>query len=155
MSNQRFIYHDGGRAAAGYAGQTGDCVVRAICIATGLPYQDVYSHAAVHNATTRKTKRRKHAGKQSVRSGVYTRTKKFKDYMRSLGFVWTPTMSIGSGCKVHLAASDLPNGKLIASVSKHWCAVIDGVIYDTHDPSRRGTRCVYGYWMLATAEEGE
>jgi len=27
--------------------------------------------------------------------------------------------------------------------------VIDGVIFDTHDPSRRGTRCVYGIWRLA------
>jgi hypothetical protein len=24
--------------------------------------------------------------------------------------------------------------------------VIDGVIHDTHDCSRGGTRCVYGYW---------
>lgn len=26
------------------------------------------------------------------------------------------------------------------------CAVVDGVIFDTHDPSRDGTRCVYGYF---------
>jgi len=25
-------------------------------------------------------------------------------------------------------------------------AVIDGVINDTYDCSREGTRCVYGYW---------
>jgi hypothetical protein len=25
--------------------------------------------------------------------------------------------------------------------------VIDGVIHDTFDPSRGGTRCVYGYWI--------
>jgi len=24
--------------------------------------------------------------------------------------------------------------------------VLDGVIHDTHDPSRGGRRCVYGYW---------
>lgn len=32
------------------------------------------------------------------------------------------------------------------------CVTRDGVIRDTHDPSRDGTRCVYGYW---TAEPGQ
>jgi hypothetical protein len=40
----------------------------------------------------------------------------------------------------------LPNGRLIARCSRHLVAVIDGVIHDTHDSSRDGTRCVYGYW---------
>ena len=31
-------------------------------------------------------------------------------------------------------------------LSRHITAVVDGVIHDTHDPSRKGTRCVYGYW---------
>lgn len=33
---------DGGRAAAGFKGDTGDCVTRAISIATGRPYREVY-----------------------------------------------------------------------------------------------------------------
>ena len=37
-----FIYDDGGRAAAGFKGKTGDCVTRAIAIATGRPYREVY-----------------------------------------------------------------------------------------------------------------
>ena len=56
-------------------------------------------------------------------------------------------MQIGSGCTVHLRADELPPGRLVVSVSKHLTAVIDGVIHDTHDCSRRGTRCVYGYWQ--------
>ena len=68
--------------------------------------------------------------------------------MTELGFVWTPTMQIGSGCQVHLTADELPSGRLVCNVSKHQVAVIDGVIYDTHDCSRKGTRCVYGYWRL-------
>jgi hypothetical protein len=32
-------------------------------------------------------------------------------------------------------------------VSKHLSAVIDGVIQDTHNPSRGGSRCVYGYYI--------
>jgi hypothetical protein len=66
--------------------------------------------------------------------------------MESLGWVWTPTMLVGQGCKVHLRASELPKGRLVVCVSKHSVAVIDGIIHDTYDPSRGGTRCVYGYW---------
>jgi len=38
-SNLELKVNDGGRAAAGYKGQAGDCVVRSIAIATGMPYQ--------------------------------------------------------------------------------------------------------------------
>jgi hypothetical protein len=48
---------------------------------------------------------------------------------------------------VHLRADELPSGTLIVKVSKHLSAVIDGVIQDTHNPSRGGTRCVYGYYI--------
>ncbi len=37
-----FIYDDGGRVAAGFKGSTGDCCVRAVAIATGRPYQEIY-----------------------------------------------------------------------------------------------------------------
>lgn len=69
--------------------------------------------------------------------------------MESLGWKWHPTMFIGQGCKVHLRDGELPTGKLIVSVSRHICAVIDGVIHDTENPSRNGNRCVYGYWLKA------
>lgn len=58
-------------------------------------------------------------------------------------------MLIGQGCRVHLRQGELPHGRLVVSVSKHLTAVIDGVIYDTHDPSRGGMRCVYGYYAHA------
>lgn len=75
-------------------------------------------------------------------------------------------MHVGSGCKVHLADGELPTGRLVVAVSKHYTAVIDGVIRDTWDQQRTtcyyeginpdGTarlvrtseRCVYGYWKL-------
>ena len=47
---------------------------------------------------------------------------------------------------MHLRADELPPGRLVVSVTHHLTAVIDGVIHDTHDPSRGGTRCVYGVW---------
>jgi hypothetical protein len=69
-----------------------------------------------------------------------------RQFLTSLGFVWTPTMKVGSGCTTHLRAGELPNGRLIVSVSGHITAVIDGTIHDTYDPSREGSRCVYGFW---------
>ncbi len=142
-----FIKDDGGRAEAGFKGTTGDCVTRAIVIATGLPYKEIYDRLAEGNAMERKTKHSKRSsGKRTAANGIHTTRKWFKDYMIELGFKWTPTMLIGSGCKVHLKADELPGGTIIAVVSNHWCAVINGVIKDTYDPSRNGTRCVYGYW---------
>ena len=142
-----FTFNDGGRAKAGYKGRTGDCVTRAVAIAASLPYQEVYDRLAEGNATQRKTKRSsKSCGKRTARKGISTRRKWFKDYMKSLGFSWVSTMGIGTGCKVHLTAEELPKGTIICRVSRHYTAVIDGVINDTYDCSRGGQRCVYGYW---------
>ena len=139
----QFQFDDGGRKAAGYKGRTGDCVVRSIAIASGLPYQEVYDKVN-HLALRERTGKRKR-GKSNARTGVYKGTT--HKLLESLGWRWTPTMEIGSGCKVHMRANELPSGRLIVSVSGHLTVVIDGVIHDTHDPSRRGTRCVYGYWQ--------
>jgi hypothetical protein len=144
-----FIFNDGGRAKAGFKGKASDCVCRSIAIATGKPYQEIYDVLADMNESTRKTKRtKKTAGKKTADKGIYTTRKAFKDYMVSLGFSWVSTMGIGTGCKVHLKASEIPAGVIIARVTRHYCCVIDGVIHDTHDPSRNESRCVYGYWKL-------
>jgi hypothetical protein len=171
----KYQFNDGGRAAAGFKGIAGDCVTRAIAIVSGRPYAEIYAALSEIEGNRRKSKRVKLAAVASARNGVFTKRKPFKDYMASIGFKWTPTMHIGSGCKVHLRADELPSGKLIAVVSGHYTAVIDGVIQDTHNPSERGAtiysasypadllpkgarklpngawaykpeRCVYGYW---------
>jgi len=139
----QFQFDDGGRKAAGYKGRTGDCVVRSIAIATGLPYRQVYDK--VNELAKRERTGSRKRGKSNARTGVYKGTT--HKLLESLGWRWTPTMEIGSGCKIHLRADELPSGRLIVSVSGHLTAVIDGVIHDTHDPSRRGMRCVYGYWQ--------
>lgn len=146
--------NDGGRRAAGFQGSAGDCVARAIAIATELPYGEVYMRLAQGNCMQRRGKRpSKGAGKHSAAHGINTNRKWFKDYMRELGFTWTPTMHIGSGCKVHLRRDELPAGRLVVAVSKHFTAVIDGVCHDTHDPTRGGFRCVYGYWKRGEVTE--
>jgi hypothetical protein len=142
LKGMTFIYDDGGRSAAGYKGKARDCVCRAIAITARLPYSQVYDALNELGAQERLGKRK--GGKSSARTGVYKPT--YRHYLESLGFEWTPTMQIGSGCKVHLRADELPSGRLLVSLSRHLSAVIDGVIHDAHDPSRGGTRCVYGYF---------
>jgi hypothetical protein len=141
-----FQYNDGGRQAAGYKGDTGDCVTRAIAIATGVPYQTVYDAINGLSKSERTGKRKKR--KSNSRTGVYKNTS--RKYLESLGWRWVPTMTIGSGCKVHLKANELPKGTIIVKVTRHMVCVKDGVVLDTHDPSRDGNRCVYGYYIKSS-----
>lgn len=140
---QKFIYDDGGRTAAGFKGSTGDCVTRAIAIVTGKPYKEVYDTLNQLSENERIGKRKK--SKSNSRTGVYRTT--YQKYLEGLGYQWIPTMQIGQGCKVHLRNDELPKGKLIVKVSRHLTTMIDGVIHDTFDCSRRGNRCVYGYYV--------
>jgi len=137
-----YFRDDGGRKNAGYATEAGDCFCRAVCIATGMGYEKVYNMINFYAKNERKGKRKK--TKSSARTGVFIATA--KKMMKDLGWIWVPTMKIGQGCKVHLRADELPEGRIICRVSKHFTAVIDGVIHDTFDPSRDGKRCVYGFW---------
>lgn len=132
------VITDGGRAAAGFsvANDAGDCVTRAIAIATELPYGVVYDALAGIAADMGKPR----TARDGVARPVYDR------YLALLGWTWTPTMHVGSGCTVHLRAAELPAGRLIVRLSKHVVAVVNGVVHDNHDPRRDGTRCVYGYW---------
>ena len=142
--------NDGGREQAGFKGGAGDCVVRSIAIAAKLPYMQVYedlrnanqSYAELRNDRLARRLNNKGA---SPRNGNHRNV--FHDYIVGLGFEWIPTMKVGAGCQVHLRPNELPAGTLIVKVSKHLTAIVDGVIHDTHDPSRCGNRCVYGYYI--------
>ena len=137
----RWIYNDGGRAEAGFKGITDDCCCRAFAIATQRPYREVYD---LINEIGKANK--KHADNRSTaRTGVYSDDA--KKVAEALGMKWVATMKIGQGCKVHLRENELPSGRIVCSVSKHYTAVVDGVINDLFDPRRDGTRCVYGYWV--------
>lgn len=137
MKNRmEWVFDDGGRKDAGFVGRAGDCVTRAIAIAANMPYREVYK------ALSRPG--------NSARNGVMKKI--YDPYLKSLGWIWVPTMKIGSGCVVHLRKSELPEGRIIVKVSKHLCAVIDGKIHDDHDSSRGGNRCVYGYWYMKRGE---
>lgn len=135
----KFVYDDGGRSKYFRASDVGDCGVRAVANATGKDYKEVYDDLKALNK-----------GK-SCRDG--TPRKVMQKYMEKIGWEWHPTMGIGTGCQVHLRADELPSGDMVLSLSGHFSCVKDGVLYDTYDCSRDGTRCVYGYWMKSTEQE--
>ena len=111
----QFVYDDGGRAAAGFKGTAGDCAVRAAAIAAEIPYQEAYDLINRHSKNEKPSKRRNR--KSSSRTGVHRVT--FKKVLEELGWSWTPTMQIGSGCTVHVREDELPSGRLILNLSKH------------------------------------
>ena len=148
-SNLKLKVDDGGRSAAGYKGEAGDCVVRSIAIVTGMSYQKVYQDLYNANENFRissKTKLARSLKQKNDSPRTGTHRVVLKKYLEKLGWKWTPTMFIGQGCKVHLKKEELPSGILIVSCSKHITVVKNGVLHDTYDCSRNGTRCVYGYW---------
>jgi hypothetical protein len=138
----KFNYNDGGRSKY-FKGEANDCVCRAVAIASGKDYKEIYDRINELAKKERITKNRK--TRSSARDGVYKVTS--SKLLKELGFKFVATMGIGTGCKVHLKADELPKGTIICKVSTHLVAVIDGVINDTYDCSRDETRCVYGYWI--------
>ncbi len=146
----KFNYNDGGREVAGYKGKTGDCVIRAIAIATDKSYQEVYDTLFELNEEYSLNRRDYVAKKlrsksKTPRNGNYKNI--YKPYLEDiLGWSWTPTMFVGQGCKVHLDEEELPSGIIICKLSRHIACVVDGVLNDTYDCSRDSKRCVYGYW---------
>jgi hypothetical protein len=139
---QYLVRDDGGKMKAGFK-HSGDCVCRAISIATQIPYSEVYYGLNLLGERERITKRKR--GKSHAGTGIYKQT--IRKYMESIGWTWIPTMKIGSGCTTHLRGDELPSGRLVVNVSKHTVAVINGVIHDIYDCSRGGNRCVYGYFI--------
>lgn len=138
-----WVYDDGGRAAAGFRGNTGDCVTRAGAIASDRPYMEVYD---LVNELGRQERPRDGRKRSSARRGTTKKTTRL--LMETLGGTWVPVMKVGLGCTMHLREDELPSGIIVARLTRHLSAVKDGVVHDTFDPSREGTRCVYGYWRF-------
>ncbi len=136
----KLIVTDGGRKDAGLRGKfTGDCVIRSIALASGRPYKRIYNDfkGMIANRLG-----------YVPEDGILTNKPAFKRYMIESGFVWNITCRIGSCDRVHMNAAELPRGRLVLSLSKHYTCVIDHVIHDTYDCSNNGARMVYGFWSF-------
>lgn len=128
--SKEFVFNDGGRLHAGYRGIGGDCVCRAIAIATEIPYREVWTRLA--------DIKRDITGKRTADKGIPIGHSKVESYMKELGFVH---VGLGQWHDV-FKIEDLPKGRLIAhlmtrSGDPHSVAVIDGV---THDLNPKGLR---------------
>ena len=115
-----FIWHDGGRASSGFVGAAGDCVTRAIAIATGIAYRSIYNDL-------------KELNDGSPRDGVLNVA--WKAYLMRLG--WHR-----QDFDCPLDELELPGGIAILSVISdgrrkhgHLCTLIGSTIYDTWNPA--------------------
>ena len=129
----KYEYNDGGRSLYFRTIRKDYDVIRALSIVKDADYLE----------TLRLCER---ITKSYLGDGILKRD--LKKVMISFGGEWHPCMSAGTGCKVHLRKEELPNGRIICQLTKHYTAVINGVINDTFDPSRNGSRCIYGYWSF-------
>lgn len=159
-----FNYNDGGRSKYFKATNVGDCVTRAIAIATGKDYKEVYNRL---NEMAKKESTKRHRGhkRSQSRNGVFKET--WKRYLKEIGWVHHKTCELGSKAKkVKFIEGALPSeGKVIVQLSRHLTCLVDGVINDTYDCSKKDyydfdgnlitndERCVYGYWTAPTEEE--
>lgn len=153
-----FVRSDGGRAAAGYKGSAGDCAARAIALASAGTITYAEAYGLINDAARRERgrlvrgrrgpdgRRTKVRKVSSASDGVWPETL-HRVLVDGLGWTWTATMGIGTGCRVHMRADELPSGRLVVRVAKHYAAVVDGVLYDSFDSTRGGDACVYGYWQ--------
>lgn len=138
------------REGHGYTGLARDCVTRSISIAGDLDYAEVYDDLTTRQQAWSAAARTKAARAFADRSSTTARTgvhaEVYTPYLDELGWYSMATMGFGTGTVVHLAAGELPPGRLLVRCSGHLTAVLDGEVHDTHDPTKGGTRAVYKLW---------
>ena len=106
-----------------------DCVKRAVALATGMPYMLVQRGLNEHKRVT----------------GV----KRFYDfpnprsYMENVLGIPNVRMPRGSSVTVGEFARKNPKGRYVLSVSGHWTACVDGVVYDTWDCTEKNLLSYY------------
>jgi hypothetical protein len=129
---QDFVWDDGGRSKAGFVGLTGDCVPRAISIATGIAYRDVY-HALQQSSP------------QSPRYGVSESV--YSQYLKQRGW---QHRRIDGGL---VDEEKFPDGLVIIGCQKtypskgHLFALVEGSIRDTWDVRDDGAYLTKEVWV--------
>ena len=131
-----YRYDDGGRRAAGYRGDTGDCVVRAIAICAGKDYKAVYltmaehmrrnGYAASGNAYATSERRRK-----APRRRGQLRVKDVQDRVLEVhGF---RKVRLPSGVRPTFTEAHERYGDCIVGTTKHMAAIVGGALRDIWD----------------------
>jgi hypothetical protein len=147
-----WLFNDGGRKAAGFKGYAGDCVTRALSIAVGLDYGELYKKLSEGNRAfwAKKSDR----AKSPERATAYARRAKRTAREGIRDEVFTPVLLEAGWRQVKLPQgsrlSDLPTDQMIVvSLRKHLVAVDCGLILDTFDSSLGYNRLAFNYWEKA------
>jgi len=131
-----YRFDDGGRAAAGYRGRTGDCVVRAIAICAGEDYRAVYmtmadymkrnGYAASGNAHATRERNRKAPRRRGQLGARRVQDRVLEAY----GF---RRVRLPAGERPTLTGAHHRYGDCIAGTTRHMAAIVDGALRDTFD----------------------
>jgi hypothetical protein len=170
-----FRRNDGGVHKTRFTSPSGDCVARAIAIATGIPYMKVHrelyrrQRAFLHAAFEREHGRRpdhKERGSGEMRRLEQPRKGAlpgaYRPWLEEIGWAYTRTAdrpqetTAGNGCAAcgssqppehgpRLGVDPLPHGAVIVETCTHACAVMDGVLHDIH--TRAVGQVVTGYYQ--------
>jgi hypothetical protein len=133
-----FVWHDGGRATCGFVGTTGDCVARAIAIATGEVYRDVYQALSDMADKT---------ARHGIAAPVIQKFLADRGWKMRLGLEFADALPRGV-VLVELACPE--DGRR----SEHMCCVIDHTVYDTWNPFETDEYEIKSYWTCAAAATG-
>ena len=115
-----YKYDDGGRQKAGYKGNAGDCVCRALAIASAVGYQRIYDELSQANKEL--------IGKRSARNGVSI--KAYGPVYERHGFI---KIKLPKGPRPTFTEAFRKYGDCIVHTTKHICAIVDGNLRDTFD----------------------
>lgn len=152
---------DGGRQDAITDGEIdsrinkGDCVTRAIAIATNTPYAEVYEDIKYLCETEKPVFDRKMS---DPNNGVYPEL--YMPYIEQYFNVTAKAYDEEHLDKPHrhVSSEDFGTGTFIVQIHRHLLAIIDGVIHDSWDSNNKGWRtkrnqhdgqnCVIRWWKI-------
>ena len=109
-----------------------DCVKRSIALTTGIPYLDVQRGLNEH--------------KKITGAKIFYDNPNPDSFVKNvLGFSRVYVNKNADGTRISLAdfAKIHAKGRFIVSLSGHWTALIDGVVYDTWDCTGEGVLAYY------------
>ena len=112
----------------------GDCVKRAITKATGMDYHEVQLELNRHKKVTG--------------AKTFNEDKNWKSYVANVldgKWISFPAHKGLARMNGERFCKAFPKGNYILSMAGHLSCCVDGVIYDTWDPS---SRCVYGCYEI-------
>ena len=154
------IFNDGGRATAGFTGETYDCVTRAVAIITENPYREVYDNLyrlALGYASDNDDKVARAMRRAMEVCGAHWKNHPDPNsgvnweitdrYLLELDWFFWAIVPDKNGMN-WMKLSDFTGfeGRYVVRLIGHSTAVIDGKVYDTFNPEERHSVPVIGFW---------